>query len=271
MHYTTYLPSVHLRSFVRNYWVLDINPEDVPYMQQLLPFGRMELFFFLNEPFPIISSQHNSIDRTDGIFSGFHTQAIRILHLAPFRAVGISLQPWASHALFNIPAHLLSPHSVSLKELDPSSHVREHLLHCTTHHSITHCLEHYIQKKITLHESDPLAQYLSIEIIKAPSASHIYDTVIPSIGLSKRRIEQRFRSSVGVNIGDFCRINRFDKSIAIMSTEPNKSLTQIGLESHYYDQSHFIREFKRLSDQTPGRFLKNLSQRTNEEIQFLVA
>ena len=58
----------------------------------------------------------------------------------------------------------------------------------------------------------------------------------------------------------YIRKARFQKAVNLLKTTPNLHLTQAGLQAGYYDQSHFINEFKQFSSVTPGRFIKNNSE-----------
>ena len=91
-------------------------------------------------------------------------------------------------------------------------------------------------------------------ILKKPSAEE-YKDIVSTIGFTRRRIEQRFLESTGLSMGAFVRKNRFQNAINILNSRLSWSLTRIGLEAGYYDQSHFIREFKGYSGLTPKRFL----------------
>ena len=75
------------------------------------------------------------------------------------------------------------------------------------------------------------------------------------LGLSQKRIEQLFHDHVGMSPKAYAGIVRFQRVLALY--QPEKSLTQLAHESGYYDQSHFIRHFKKITNQTPKNFFRN--------------
>ena len=85
----------------------------------------------------------------------------------------------------------------------------------------------------------------------------INKNIISSIGVTRRRIEQRFLETTGLPMGFFVRKVRFQKAVNLLRFKNELSLTKIGLMAGYYDQSHFIREFKEFSGVTPKEFIQN--------------
>ncbi len=70
--------------------------------------------------------------------------------------------------------------------------------------------------------------------------------------MSTRWIRDRFKEAVGLSPKHFARIVRLNKVAKGISDE--RSLTRLGLEASYYDQSHFIREFKEFTGLTPKEY-----------------
>jgi AraC-like DNA-binding protein len=73
-----------------------------------------------------------------------------------------------------------------------------------------------------------------------------------SLGLSRDRFEKRFRGVVGTTAGHYVSLLRFERARACACRVP--SLSELAQASGYYDQSHFIRECRRLTGQSPSRF-----------------
>ena len=53
----------------------------------------------------------------------------------------------------------------------------------------------------------------------------------------------------------FARLSRFLHACRLLRARRHATLTDAGLACGYYDQSHFIAEFKAFSGITPGEFL----------------
>jgi AraC-like DNA-binding protein len=77
------------------------------------------------------------------------------------------------------------------------------------------------------------------------------DTLAVQFGVSGRTLQRIFHKHVGLSPKQFARIARFRRALKLMKRYPDIELGRIGITAGYYDQSHFIREFRLLSGFTP--------------------
>ena len=75
-----------------------------------------------------------------------------------------------------------------------------------------------------------------------------------------KTFQRNFRSAIGYTPSEYRRVARFRKSVhsKVISNEL-KNLTEITYAFQYYDQSYFIREFKKLTKLSPRRFFKSIT------------
>ena len=74
--------------------------------------------------------------------------------------------------------------------------------------------------------------------------------------ISQSPFEKRFRKVVGTSPKKFASIIRFNT--VLNSFEKTKSLTEICYENNFFDQSHFIKDFKQFTGDTPENFKRLL-------------
>jgi AraC-like DNA-binding protein len=72
-------------------------------------------------------------------------------------------------------------------------------------------------------------------------------------GISARYLQKLFLEYTGLTPKLFQKINRFQKSL-LLTGKKDKSLTSIAYSCGYFDQSHFVRDFKFFSEMTPSAF-----------------
>lgn len=81
--------------------------------------------------------------------------------------------------------------------------------------------------------------------------------VADHLGVSRRTLERHFMEVLGFPPKQFIRLIRFQKAIALIKhNDPCSSLTRVAYDSGYSDQSHFIRDFRLLSGESPRFFRK---------------
>lgn len=81
------------------------------------------------------------------------------------------------------------------------------------------------------------------------------------LGLSERSLERLFLTYVGITPILYTRICRFQASLRLLRQGKARSLTDIAYTLGYFDQSHFIRDFKLFSGASPGIYQRNTVER----------
>lgn len=246
MGYKIIQPSPKLSTFIDNFWILNVSENELPFVHTILPFAWFELFFDLN------SSSNPTAKYVGQLSSGFD-----VIHRKPYRSVGIRLKPNVANLLFNIPTNELTNCSINWSDLEPKSSLHNELLSAKSEEELIQLIETYLFKRINDYVFDDLIAYITSSITHQPELG-IDNSLLSSINLSRRRIEQRFISSTGVSMGLFLRKVRFDNAIECLCLDNTQNLTHIGLKLGYYDQAHFSREFKGFAGITPKAYRKKI-------------
>ncbi|WP_341678104.1 helix-turn-helix domain-containing protein [Niveibacterium sp. SC-1] len=87
-------------------------------------------------------------------------------------------------------------------------------------------------------------------------------------GLGVRQFERRFARVSGVGPASLRRLVRFQRAVrhGLVAPEPlarDASLLDAALGAGYYDQAHFIRDFRALAGETPVRFFRAAREKTH--------
>jgi len=80
---------------------------------------------------------------------------------------------------------------------------------------------------------------------------------IDDASLSHKGFIDKFKRLYNLTPNEFIKLNQVEYAEKLIKRHPKASLTQIGLEAGFYDQSHFIRVFKKQHGITPKQFQKN--------------
>jgi AraC-like DNA-binding protein len=76
--------------------------------------------------------------------------------------------------------------------------------------------------------------------------------------LSVRQVERGFQRVVGTTPKTFARTLRFVRAERRLMFDPNADLTQLAYECGYYDQAHFIKDFKAFAGTTPTEYARKM-------------
>ena len=80
------------------------------------------------------------------------------------------------------------------------------------------------------------------------------DALADELGYSRKHVSVRFRERFGLSPKRLARLVRFDRAVRLLRSGTGTSLAQIGLQCGYFDQAHFIREFREFAGETPGAY-----------------
>ena len=77
-----------------------------------------------------------------------------------------------------------------------------------------------------------------------------------SVSITQKAFIQKFKKHYFLTPSDYVRLKQVNYATLLIQKYPKASLTEIALEAGFYDQSHFIRVFKKNYGCTPKRFKK---------------
>jgi len=87
--------------------------------------------------------------------------------------------------------------------------------------------------------------------------------VTEEIGLSPRRFIEVFHRQVGLTPKVFCRLRRFQRVLRRVYAASSVDWVDVAIACGYFDQAHFIHDFRAFSGITPGAYFAQRTQFQN--------
>ena len=268
MLYRTYIPGPPLSDFVEMFWFHQ--GQDSPHAKErVLPNGSMALIINLGEDrFRVYDSRnHDLIESLPGsIVAGARSEYAVID--SPNRAslIGVHFKPGGAFPFFKLPAGELHNESVSLEMLWGAwaRELRERLLEQDTPESMFGILERALMSQ-AIRAARPRWRHpaVAFALEEFHSDKPTIADVTDRIGLSPRRFIQLFNEEVGLTPKLFCRIRRFQEVLTLIAHPHEVDWTHMALTCGYFDQAHFIHDFRAFSGISPTTYLANRSQYQN--------
>jgi AraC-like DNA-binding protein len=91
------------------------------------------------------------------------------------------------------------------------------------------------------------------EFSRSPTST--VSEVTDKIGFSTRHFNQIFRNRVGLTPKLFCRIRRLQQVLDLVSGKDRVDWADIAIACGYFDQAHFIHDFRMFANCTPTEYL----------------
>lgn len=114
-------------------------------------------------------------------------------------------------------------------------------------------VEHFLIGKLNDTQPDKLV-LAALALIHKNKGDIRITELMEQLYISQSPLEKRFRKAVGTSPKKFASIVRLKN--LIQNYNPLLSLTEWGYEAGFYDQAHFIKEFRAFTGATPETFFK---------------
>jgi len=254
MKFVKYFPTEQLKSYIR-YFVVSENEFENEY--KVLPSSGLVIGFQYKGQLATVIESTETILTSAGI-SGI-TDAYKIFKnsagigtvLVYFTEIGFT--HFASH-----PAHELFNLSLSLDAIfdkNDVTEVEEKLKLATSDKNRIKIVEQFLLSQLKEIESDKLIIEAIKVIYQSNGAIRIKD-LNEKLSISQSPFEKRFRKMVGTTPKKFASIVRFNS--VLHNLNETKTLTEICYENNFFDQAHFIKDFKQFTGDTPENFKRLL-------------
>lgn len=107
----------------------------------------------------------------------------------------------------------------------------------------------------------PLTGVVHLWLEAGHKAPHEIQSLLKSRGVGRRTLERQFQVQVGVSPGQIYTWRRLKLARYRLRNYVGQTLADIALSLGYYDQPHFVRQFRQHCGQTPGQYRqRKLSQ-----------
>jgi AraC-like DNA-binding protein len=245
-----YQPREDLRPYVRYYWVLN---SDEPFSVPTFPIGCPQIIFHKKSPLylPELGTCQSQFTISGQVNFPAHIQSDGGLEMivAVFypHTVGMFIDTPPS-TFYNLE---ISGYDIENRQLNE---IAQRIFDCEDDKECIEILEKFLMSKIGVSLNiNRIGESVST-LLRAPVTS--VNTLADNACLSKRQFERVFRETVGMNPKEYAGIVQFQKALWLMQNGES-NYAGIAAECGYSDQSHFIRNFKKLSGYTPQAIIKH--------------
>ena len=256
MNYQSFDPSPDLAAFVKCYWTLTSPKEDAPEKQSIVPDGCMEMIFHFGDLYRQYIENGDSIIQPRCFVIG---QLTRPLEIEPTGATGIfsvRFHPGGFLPFATITLKELENTAVSLEQLfgNDGLELEEKILGARTTAERITLVEAFLSGRLTNAETVDRIVKSTVETILSLNGQLSISELSEQTNINRRQLERKFSSAIGLSPKQLSKTIRLQATLKLLLTGNFTSLSALAYEGEYYDQAHFIKDFKELTGQTPKEF-----------------
>lgn len=247
------LPSANLAPYIKNYTVVTINKHldnEVFY-----PSGYVDFIINISEGAAATIINGKRKDTPDIELLGHLTLPTRLTVAKGTSVLIARIYPHASALFFKDPISEFTNYAIDMYDvaLSENRELYNRIMEVNELTDKITILENYFLRQLKKNEN----RLKKVSVVQAINQQILFDQQLDlpvlsrHLGLSERYIQKLYLANIGISPSAFTSVMRFNKSLQLVLNTP-QSLTEIAYDCGYYDQAHFIKEFRKFTDITPS-------------------
>jgi AraC-like DNA-binding protein len=250
MQFKRIIPREELRHWIECFWIAQ-NGDPSPIIQKIIPDGFPEIIFHFADPY-LINLRGDWEPQSKNLLAGQITRYFHLKNTGRSHMLGIKLKPASLAQLFDLSMDSLTDKVVELNSQLDSFHTLTDRIHAApADDTRIELIQDEFIKRIKPTSSGPIDKALEVLFSKQGNVSVAHLSEAASV--SERQLERLFKKYIGLPPKFYARIIRFSY-IFQNAQEGKMSWSELGLETGFYDQSHFIRNFKAFTGEDPSKY-----------------
>ena len=257
MEYQTYPPHPDLAALVQCYWTLEVPADINAAKQRIIPDGCIEMAFILGDDIKRYTTETDFILQPRAMVLGQTIEPFYIQPTGHVNTFAIRFYPYGFANFITTPINNLANKETLLNLLfgeEVSEILENKIIQATKTADRIAIIESFLLD--TLNDKTTIDKI--VETSNDAMISTSGNTSINSLvkdDLSKRRqLERKFKKQIGISPKQLGKVIRLQAALKMLLNKKGENLTHIAYENEYYDQAHFIRDFKEFTGITPSEF-----------------
>ncbi len=249
-------PTGILSKFIKNYFIVETD-NSIDYLpnERVYPCGYATMVFHYGSPSKFQKKNLSKYIEPNLVICGQHTN---YYDLSLSGKTGMVLIVFKAHGLkpfFNFPITELLNENLSLQDLikNEATELEDKLFNTPNNKQRIAHIENFLVKRLIFSDEFKRVEH-ALKIIENSKGQMKAQDIAHEMCLGIKQFERTFSKYVGVNPKKFASIVRFQNVIQMERMHKNSSLSQLAFDNGYYDQSHFIHDFKSLTGLSPKAF-----------------
>lgn len=249
-------PTGILKKYIKNYYIVEIsNSMDFIPSERVFPHGNITLVFHYGPPSKFKEINSSEYIESNLVICGQQSSYYDLSLSGKTGMILIVFKPHGVEPFFNLPINELLNQNLPLIDLikNEAAVLEDQLFNFKNNKQRISYLENFLLKRMIINKDFERVEQ-AIKIIESSKGQIKTQVIAEEVCLGIKQFERIFSRHVGLNPKKFTSIVRFQNVIQMKMNDKNANMYQLAFDNGYYDQSHFIYDFKNLTGQTPRDF-----------------
>lgn len=241
---------------VKCYWTLESPPEQTPKRNIIVPDGCMKLIFHYGDPYKHYPKADSSIVLPRGFLIGQLTRPYEVEPTGKTGTFFVCFHPDGFLPFATFPIQEMENTAVPLEQLfgTDGQNLQHNILHAPTTEDRIRYAEAFLISRLTATKTIDYLVKSTVETILTGNGQLSIGELSERNHVNRRQLVRKFSSTIGLSPKQLSKTIRLQATLKRMLTQDETSLTTFAHENDYYDQAHFIKDFKEFTGLTPKEF-----------------
>lgn len=238
--------------------MLESPPVQFPQADRILPDGCTEIVIHLGDAFHRYQPNDLSERQPNALFVGQMRSHVLLGPSGRVEVFGIRFWPGGAYPFFGVPQHEFTDQIVDLDSIWGwlAAEFRGRIHDAETMDERVNQAEAILASRLHKTKQTDNSALTAAALILEAKGNLSIDSLADKCGIGFRRLDRIFNARVGFSPKTLCRIIRFQRALKLMASGASElALLRIALDTGYYDQSHFIKDFREFAGKEPTSYV----------------
>lgn len=260
MNYQTFQPHKDLESLVKCHWTLEVPAQKETQRQLIIPDGFIEMIFILGDDVKRYISKEEFIIQPREMVLGQITEPFYVEPTGYVNSFAVRFYPYGFASFVSTPVKKLANKETPLELLFGeilSKELGQKIRRATGTKNRIEIIEDFLLDKLNDKVTIDNIVKTTIDTLFLTRGATPINAILKDDLSKRRQLERKFKRQIGISPKQLGKVIRLQTALKMLLNQQSETLTEIAYESEYYDQAHFIRDFKEFTGTTPKEFLED--------------
>lgn len=258
MNFQIVKPNAFLCDYVKQYCFMETHVDEGNIIERVIPADYVQLMFHYRNPFVVVKDEILTHKQPRTIISGLSNSYSDVSTFGEAGVVFVQFKPAGACQFFKFPLSEIENKSFNLADIfyTEVKELEEKLFETNTVTGKVQLIETFLLSKFSpIPNFDKLFIDKGIQLIKQCGGQITAKKLAEIMASTPKSLERKFGQYLGKTPKQYIKLVRFYQTLTDLSLIKNINFTEFAFRNGYFDQAHFIRDFKNFSGYTPKEFV----------------
>lgn len=258
MLYQKFIPHPSLKPFVECFYIWEGKFSERCTVESP-PSSFTSIVFNYGDPYIVSNQQHAGLKTPPFFITGQATGRYELSLSGTIGMVGVVFKPAALATFFDLPMFELTEERLELKTVlgKSAAELGERIIEAKNRLTRLKILENWLLRLQREKASNFDGIDFAANLILDQNGAVEVDELLRQVFMSRRQFERKFFNKVGISPKYYIRIRRIGHVCYLLAHQQKADWQLLIGAGGYFDQAHFIKEFKHFLGATPSQYFKH--------------